>query len=88
MAMDDGSFTGRVWLKMFAVLLGIGIAVILVLVFISGALARWGFVGGFIVIGAVLLEQRGSTTSAKRRRTPSGARRRSMSSRRRVGLNA
>ena len=25
------------------------------LVFISGALMRWGFIGGFIVVGAVLL---------------------------------
>jgi hypothetical protein len=55
MAMDDGSLGGRVWLKMFAILVGVGIAVILVFVFISGALARWGFIGGFIVVGAVLL---------------------------------
>jgi hypothetical protein len=55
MAMDDGSFTGRVWLKMFAILLGVGIAVILVLVFIGNALAKWGLFGGFLVVGAVLL---------------------------------
>jgi 4-hydroxybenzoate polyprenyltransferase len=55
MAMDDGSFTGRTWLKMFAILIGVGIAVILVFTFISRAIFRWGFIGGFIVIGAVLL---------------------------------
>ena len=55
MAMDDGSFGGRTWLKMFAILIGIGIAVILVFVFISNSIAKWGFLGGFIVIGAVLL---------------------------------
>jgi 4-hydroxybenzoate polyprenyltransferase len=55
MAMDDGSLGGRTWLKMFGILLAVGIAVILVLVFISNSIAKWGFFGGFLVIGAVLL---------------------------------
>ena len=55
MAMDDGSLGGRTWLKMFGILIAIGIAVILVFVFISNSIAKWGFLGGFLVIGAVLL---------------------------------
>ena len=55
MAMDDGSLTGRVWLKMFGVLVLIGIGALLVLLFIGNALAKWGLFGGLIVIGAVLL---------------------------------
>ena len=57
MAMDDGSFGGRTWLKMFGILIAVGIAVILVLVFIfiKSSIIRWGFLGAFIVIGALLL---------------------------------
>jgi hypothetical protein len=52
--MEEGFGTGT-WVKMFAILIGVGIAIILTFVFISGALARWGIIGGFIVVGAVLL---------------------------------
>jgi 4-hydroxybenzoate polyprenyltransferase len=55
MAMDDGSFGGRTWLKMFGILIAVGIAVLLVLIFIGNALAKWGLFGGFLVVGAVLL---------------------------------
>jgi uncharacterized membrane protein YkgB len=55
MAMDDGSMGGRFWLRMFGILIAVGIAVILVLIFIGNALAKWGLFGGFLVIGAVLL---------------------------------
>jgi len=55
MAMDDGSLGGREWLKMFGILVGVGVAVVLGFIFISNALFKWGFIGGFIVIGAVLL---------------------------------
>jgi hypothetical protein len=53
--MDDDSMGGRFWLKYFAILIAVAVAVILCLVFISGAFARWGIIGGFIVLGAVLL---------------------------------
>ena len=65
MAMDDGSFGGRTWLKMFGILLAIGIAVILVFVFISNSIAKWGFLGGFIVIGIVLLVPRVGVRQAR-----------------------
>ena len=55
MAMDDGSMGGRTWIKFFAILLGVAVAVILVFIFIGNAIAKWGFVGGFIVIGVVFL---------------------------------
>jgi hypothetical protein len=55
MAMDDGSLGGRTWLKMFAILIPVAIAVILVFIFIKNAIIRWGFLGAFIAIGVVLL---------------------------------
>ena len=51
MAMDDGSFGRRTWMKFFGILIGVGVAVILVLVFIGNAIAKWGLFGGFLVIG-------------------------------------
>ena len=42
MAMDDGSMGGRTWMKLFAILIGVAIAVILVFVFISNSIAKWG----------------------------------------------
>jgi 4-hydroxybenzoate polyprenyltransferase len=53
--MDDDGISGRDWLRMFGILFGIGVAVVLGFIFISNALFKWGFIGGFIVIGAVLL---------------------------------
>jgi hypothetical protein len=55
MAMDDGSLGGRTWLKMFAILIPIAIAVILVFILIKNSIIRWGFLGGFLAIAAVLL---------------------------------
>jgi len=55
MAYDDGSMGGRQWLGLFGILLGVGVAVVLGFILISNALFKWGFIGGFIVIGIVLL---------------------------------
>jgi len=55
MAMDDGSLGGRTWLRFLAILIPVAIAVILVFIFIKNSIIRWGFLGSFIAIAAVLL---------------------------------
>ena len=55
MAMDDGSMGGRQWLSLFGILIGVGLAVVLCFILISNAFFKWGFVAGFLVVGAVLL---------------------------------
>jgi 4-hydroxybenzoate polyprenyltransferase len=53
--MDEDGFGAGTWVKMFAVLIGVGVAVFLTFVLATDALLRWGFIGGFVVIGVVLL---------------------------------
>ena len=52
---DDGSFGTGFWLKVFGTVIGIGIAIFLILIFIHGMFARWGFIGGMIVLAVVLI---------------------------------
>jgi hypothetical protein len=52
--MDD-SMRGGFLLRFIAVMVGVVLAVILCFVFLSDAFARWGFIGGFIFLGLVLL---------------------------------
>jgi hypothetical protein len=52
--MDEGSSAGN-WIKLIGIVVGIGAAIFLTLVFITDALLKWGIVGGFIVLGGVLL---------------------------------
>ena len=69
---DDGSFGTGFWLKVFGTVIGIGIAIFLILIFIHGMFARWGFIGGMIVFGDRPARDRpGSPTSGTRRRTAS-----------------
>jgi hypothetical protein len=51
--MDD--FGGAFWVKVFAILVGAGLAILLCLVFISELFLRWGLVGGFLALGVILL---------------------------------
>jgi high-affinity Fe2+/Pb2+ permease len=53
--MDDDSIRGSFWLKMFGVLLAIGLGIGLSFALITNAIMQWGFVGGFIAIAVVLL---------------------------------
>ncbi len=53
--MDDGSLGSGFVVKLFAALIGIGLAVLLGLVFISNLVARWGLIGGVIVLSVILL---------------------------------
>ena len=52
---NDGSFGAGFWLKIFGTIIGVGLAVLLILLFIGNMFARWGFIGGMIVLGIVLL---------------------------------
>ena len=52
--MDDGLGRGF-WLKFVGLLLLGAIAAILVFVLIADAWYRWGFFGGILVVGALLL---------------------------------
>jgi hypothetical protein len=52
---DDDSIRTGSWIKFFAIMLGVGVGLVLVIAFVGNAIAKWGLVGGFIVIGIVLL---------------------------------
>jgi len=52
---DDGSLGGKFWLKVFGIVLACGIGAVIVFLLFSAAWAKWGFLGGIIAFGAVLL---------------------------------
>ncbi len=52
---DDGSFGAGFWLKVFGTILGVGLAIALILLFMGNVFARWGLIGGMLVFGAILL---------------------------------
>jgi len=51
---EEGVGAGT-WIKLVGIIILVGLAVVLTFVFISRALFRWGFVGGFLVVGVILL---------------------------------
>jgi hypothetical protein len=52
---DDESIGSGTWIKFFAIMIGVGIALLLVIFLVGDAIAKWGLVGGFIAIGIALL---------------------------------
>ena len=53
--MDDGSLGAGFVVKLFAALIGVGVVILLSLLFISSLVARWGLIGGVIVLSVILL---------------------------------
>jgi hypothetical protein len=51
--MGEGIGAGG-WVRLLAILLGAGIAILLVLVFITNSVIKYGVLGGVVVIGLVL----------------------------------
>ena len=53
--MDDGSLGSGFVVKLIAAVIGITIAALLSLVFVSNVFAKWGLIGGAVVLCAILL---------------------------------
>jgi hypothetical protein len=53
--MDDGSLSSGFVVKLFAALIGIGIAVLISLLFISSLVGKLGLIGGVVALSVVLL---------------------------------
>jgi len=52
---NDGSLGGRFWASVLGVCLAVGVGGFLLFWFVGAAWARWGFFGGLLVLGGVLL---------------------------------
>ena len=51
----DRRVGGRFWIGLMAAIVGIGIAVGILFLFVGAALATWGVLGAFIVFGGIAL---------------------------------
>jgi hypothetical protein len=51
----DRRVGGRFWVGLMASIVGIGIAVGILFLFVGAALATWGVLGAFIVFGGIAL---------------------------------
>jgi len=51
----DRPVGGRFWVGLLASIVGIGIAVGILFLFVGAALATWGVLGAFIVFGGIAL---------------------------------
>jgi high-affinity Fe2+/Pb2+ permease len=54
MEEDDG-LGGKFWLSVVGICLAVGIGGLLLFLLVGAAVYRWGFFGGFLFLGAILL---------------------------------
>jgi hypothetical protein len=52
---QDETLGGKFWLKVIGICLAVGIAGLLLFLLVGAAVYRWGFFGGFLFLGAILL---------------------------------